>query len=1719
MRINHSIPALAFFLLLSLFSHAQLNADFSMDRTGGCSPLQVSFTSVSSGASSNAVFSWDFGNGNHSVLRNPSAIYTQEKSYTVTLTITDGNLTATKSKTLTVYKKPVVDFSVASAKVCMPAAAQFTSASTAGDGIINSYQWDFGDGETQPGYGNSMSHYYSAEQTATVSLTVTNSYGCQASLVKPNIVEILPPINPSLTSDKALLCSLSDTVRFTNSSTGPGPLQYLWDFGDGTSSPLTNPAHRYTAKSIYSVKLTVSNNVGCSVTSYPLQVNAAYFNTDFSSRPLCREVGFTASSYLYPSATLWEFGDGALSFSSYNTNHTYATPGSYKVKLIQTYGACKDTVTKTVSVQETVNFNSDITMPTAVCEGSNVNFTSKSATEPTQINWDFGDGTNFSTIYNNISHTYFKAGTYTVKMTNVFGTCSETITKKIVVKSLPDPQGFVVNYGGVCGAPVTVKFTDTTAGAVAWQWYMDYAYANPFSTAKNPSYAFSSDGYHTVYLTVSNAAGCSRGVSKSVNVFSPNANIYHTYSSSPRGNYDCDSLRIRFAVSSNQTIQSYSWNLGDGTTSTLAEPEVFYSKVGVYPVTLTYITESGCKATTAYSVRVYDKPKANFTYSIPCGNSLNLQFQDVSPFSDFWGWQFGDGNYSYGYGVPSLFYQFRDTGSYQVQLITHIGHCADTIVKNVYANVLPSSVNITKAENTCAGNRGTVTFDQQSVRATGLTWDFGDGTTMPYDTSVHKVTHAYAQSGTYAVRLTGKYNNCILSSSVTVRVLLKQSPVLTANKTQICASDNLFIQINGLQTNPFSGNYQWGQYSLNKLEYNTGESYSGYYNTYDWNYTSYSATLSNFAAGVSKMRAIVNSGQPGCTDTTNYINLQVNGPVAGFQVQNKDLCFKSAFLFTDTSHAVTSTRITSWNWDFGDGGTQVNTNNNAVKHTYVNPGMYTVRLRVTDATGCNTTFATNVNAKGTKAAFTPSGLYFPNVPLNTTVYFYNNSYTFDANPVYTWNYGDGATETNYSGQHTYTKAAVNTIRLIANDASIPCADTIERIVTVKDFNTAFSFSTSFLNNNSCPPALVRINNLSVGYTRLKWDFGDGTSTTTSSYPSHIYQVPGLYKITLYTYGYNGLTGTYVDSVEIKKPSAQISADKLQGCLSQSVNLKATGQNVTGYVWDFGDGEVNKGTVSLPHGYNAAGLFTPRLIVQDDNGCLASADLPQPIVIDSLSVKILDLPSLLCDSALIQFTSQTGSFAAEKLGTSLLYQWNFGTGNAADTSNLPHPSFRFVKPGSYTVKLRVTSPYGCSKETTALVVVNEKAKGRITALPKVCQDGSVQFTASASLTGALQWAWTFGNGNTSALQNPPAQVYSSPGIKAVTLLVTKNGCVDTVVHALTVNPKPVINALPRQTVLCLGNQLTLSASDGATYQWSPAAGLSNASIANPVASPTTTTVYRVAVTTAEGCTNTDSVMITVGQPVRVQLPAAFDLCQGNSVQLNASGAASYQWIANVVGLSNTTVANPLAQPVATSVYTVVGTDQHNCFKDTARTTITVRSLPTVNAGPDLQLPGNVPYQLSASGSSDVVAWLWTPGSDLSCTDCASPTLTPKMERQYVVTVRNQWSCTAADSLLVKLDCATDHVYFPNAFTPNGDSKNDVFYVAGSGVKIVRYLRIYSRWGDLLFERTNFAISDRSTGWNGKIKGHPAETGTYVYVAELECSSGMLFTRQGTVTLIR
>ena len=122
-------------------------------------------------------------------------------------------------------------------------------------------------------------------------------------------------------------------------------------------------------------------------------------------------------------------------------------------------------------------------------------------------------------------------------------------------------------------------------------------------------------------------------------------------------------------------------------------------------------------------------------------------------------------------------------------------------------------------------------------------------------------------------------------------------------------------------------------------------------------------------------------------------------------------------------------------------------------------------------------------------------------------------------------------------------------------------------------------------------------------------------------------------------------------------------------------------------------------------------------------------------------------------------------------------------------------------------------------------------------------------------------------------------------------------------------------------------------------------------------------------------------------------------------------------------------------------------------------------------------------------------------------------------EYVVEVFNNYNCSAKDSVVLKAGCAEKNIFIPTAFTPNVDGLNDKFTVTGTGVSIVKSLRIYNRWGEIIFEKKNFYPNDNNSAWDGRYGSVDAPAGAYVYFAEMECNVGERFTRKGTVTLVR
>ncbi len=562
------------------------------------------------------------------------------------------------------------------------------------------------------------------------------------------------------------------------------------------------------------------------------------------------------------------------------------------------------------------------------------------------------------------------------------------------------------------------------------------------------------------------------------------------------------------------------------------------------------------------------------------------------------------------------------------------------------------------------------------------------------------------------------------------------------------------------------------------------------------------------------------------------------------------------------------------------------------------------------------------------------------------------------------------------------------------------------------------------------------------------------------------------------------------------------------------NFIATTQNATAFVWDFSDGNTLPSPSStISHTYTT-GEFIPKMILVDAGGCNVAVTGTDTLRVFGVTAGFTTDINSLCNNGNIQFTNTT---VANDYITG--YQWNFGDGYS---STVATPTHLYNNVGSYTVQLIAITANGCRDTLSLLntIAVLEKPDVQINGNTEACVPASLTFSGQVNTGNAstITWQWNFGNSNTSTLQNPSAQFYPVDGSYTISSIATaQNGCKDTATKNITIHPLPATNA-GADAAICRGGSIQLNASGAVTYVWNNASSLSCTNCISPIASPVDSALYIVTGTNAFGCTKKDSVLIKVHQPFVLNFEQGDTICVGNTVHLAASGADIYSWYPTT-GIQNPNSAATTATPQTSTTYHVIAKDNYNCFTDTADVFIKVWPLPTVNAGADQQLVVGDALQLTTTSSNDVITWQWNFESTLSCPTCAATLAKPKQTTTYTVTVKNGGGCKAMDNVTVTVICNNGNLFIPNTFSPNGDGVNDKFFPSGKGINMIKSLRVFNRWGEVVFERTSFNANDASSGWDGKYKGQILPPDVYIYSCDVVCQNNEVLNFKGDITLLR
>jgi uncharacterized delta-60 repeat protein len=442
------------------------------------------------------------------------------------------------------------------------------------------------------------------------------------------------------------------------------------------------------------------------------------------------------------------------------------------------------------------------------------------------------------------------------------------------------------------------------------------------------------------------------------------------------------------------------------------------------------------------------------------------------------------------------------------------------------------------------------------------------------------------------------------------------------------------------------------------------------------------------------------------------------------------------------------------------------------------------------------------------------------------------------------------------------------------------------------------------------------------------------------------------------------------------------------CVGQNVNLTASGGiNIT---WSVLTGDAGSLSCTTCATVNVDPTSTTTYLVSSESltGCV---DFDTVIV----TVNAIPVPTIYADGPLSFCVGQDVVLSTD---TYVNYLWS-----TSATSN----SITVSTAGTYTVT--ITDANGCQNMASAVVGVFSLPNVNAGADFTVCPGDSEPLNA----IGASTYLW---NVNTTLSQlNIPNPVATPTAPTSYIVTGTDiNGCQDKDTLFASLFTLPTINAGPDGQV-CVGDSWPITAIGGVSYLWNSHPSLSALNVANPTATPTSQTEYFVTGTDANGCSNIDSITIsTINLP---NINAGIDkfICEGGSVQIFVVGGLTYVWNTDPT-LSSTSISNPFASPLATTTYTVEGTDINGC-SNTDQVVVNVNTLPNVSAGQDTSVCINGSIQLLATGAS---TYTWSPNASLSATNIPNPTATPTGATTYFVTGEDGNGCENSAQVTVTIN---------------------------------------------------------------------------------------------------
>lgn len=1331
--------------------------------------------------------------------------------------------------------------------------------------------------------------------------------------------------------------------------------------------------------------------------------------------------------------------------------------------------------------------------------------------------WDFGVAsiTTDTSILTSPRFTYTDTGIYRVRLIGYSADgCSDTTFAFVRVYPGFTPR---IVFDNEC-VDTAVQFTDSsraTYGSINfWRWTFGDAPVVPNFT-QNPSHLYGAPGTYVVSLQIKSDKGCDKTITRNV-VIDPK----------PIANFTNDSTCINSAVAfrststiSRGTIRQYTWNFGDGSpTSSLSNPTHIYTSTGTYSVTLSILSDSGCSSTITKNITIFPRPIITTSPDTTICPGSRTQIVASGGLRYFWTPTSGLTSAS----IRNPFATPTVNTTYRV-LVADSNRCnsTDSVRVNLFVN-MPNFTFTNECRDTA------VQFIDLSSSTGGTinnwSWNFGDITTS----ALQNPLHLYATQGLYNVKLIFTTDRgCRDSTTKQVRIYPIPNPGFTFDSACIGYAiyfkdtTRYFLQSDSIRSRnwTFSNGFSINNVNATNTIFNTSGTHtatltvvsdSGCMQSITRTFivnplpninltndtiicpflpiqlnsnggTSYFWTRDITLSDTSISNPIAN---PINTPTTYYVRIadvnrcQNNDSVkislhtlypvdAG---KDTNVCLSPGSFF-DSTQLVASGGI-SYSW------TPIyNISNPTINNPFVAPDVNTTYfVAITDTNNCTQIDSVIVIVLDpTLNIITATDTF---LCLNDTIQI----------PII----DQGVAGYTWSPNLWISSNVVQSPRFFTRDTTEYIVTVNNYCYTKKDTITIFTYPLPFPNftyDTTCIFSPINFINLSTGnIASWYWNFGDSSFSNLQN-PIHTYTIDSTFRVVLIDTSNLGCFDSVVKMLTVHPLPIITGTPDTNLCPNEYTTLSLTGG--TSYEWSPA-ANLDNAFISSPT-TNILTDQTYNVIITDDNSCNN---------FDTIKVHYYFLNpdfylSNECLDTAVQFYDSTKTDA----GIVNSWLWAMDDGH---TDNIQNPIYEYPLPGNYNVTLTVTTSAGCDTSITKPLTIFPLPTLNIPRIDSICIGETYQINADSTLFYAWDPSLTLTPTNVhNPLLNPLVNT------KYMVTLRDSNFCVNRDSFTLFVLLLPNANIANVPAILCRGDNLSLNASGGGTYLWTPGNPLNDSISANPSLILTDSTKYILEVTSALGCKNYDTIQLNVQQPIVATTSADTAICKGTQIQIFSLGGLYYSWSPNAFIAGSNLQQNPFVTPDSTIQYIV--NVSNDCFSDTAIVNININPLPLANAGPDQTIYRNTSATLDASGTGD---FIWYPATNLSNPYSEITVASPLETTSYLLIVTDANGCINYDTVKVEV-IGNTLLLLPTAFSPNGDGVNDVFRISKwLNIEKLESFNIYNRWGELVFNTL-----DIDAGWDGTYKNYPQPTSSFDWVVKAKDYDGNIIIKSGIVTLIR